>query len=644
MNWKETIYSDSGPQFISNPYPKMGETVRILLRVIKNQTVQAVLINYLEYGEEKSIPMEPFTKCDGVFGLDDSHFNYYDYYTVKLAVKEHVLQYYFTLGSGEGIYYYTQRGVTNYHPRMFYAFKVLVGADMPQWLSHSVFYQIFPDRFNNADDRHNVRDNDYTFEDHPTVQMNWADRPKRWEEVYCLDFYNGDLKGVEQKIDYLQSLGVNAIYINPIFRSASSHRYDCVDYFNVDPALGGNEALISLSEALHDNDMKIMVDVSVNHTGAGHCWFNKEGTFFEKTVGAFHNQSAPERDYYLFDETGGYRAWWHVPSLPELNYQSAALRDIIYESPNNLFAHWLKAPYNIDGWRLDVANEMGKYDGVDLSDMVHRGVRKAVKDAKSDAYLIGEEWIDPYEHLQGTHWDSAMNYIGCARPIRQFYGDRDLYIARQESLKNLPDNTGAEELVTRIVDHLASLPYQVQNAQFNLLGSHDTYRFHNVAGIDYDKIKGAVSLQFLLPGTPSIYYGDEIGLDGWVDSVEGCRFPMDWQLANSGSKLKKLYQTLARFKRTEALLHRGSTRLFAYDHHTLMLTRFDHQGCVLLIATRADQRQTIMFDSALIGDVFIDGVHTDLFGTVKGFEVTDQLVSVNLKERETLIFRFGEQA
>ena len=280
--WLESVHSDGTAAFVSNPAPKLFEDVTIRLRMFEDAPVKHVILRSMPNGMER---------------LDDMHIakkeNGFIYYEATLRMNERRIQYHFYLVCEDVIYFYTQREITTYLPDHTYDFVLLADYEQPEWVKEAVFYQIFPERFCNGDPSNDVRCGEYTQNGYPTIQMEKWDLPALpYQQAHCLDFFGGDLQGIQQKIPYLKELGVTALYLNPIFIAPSSHKYDCLDYFHVDPHFGGDEALAELSAALHENGMKLILDISINHTGIDHKWFNKDGIWFDKTVGAYNNPEA----------------------------------------------------------------------------------------------------------------------------------------------------------------------------------------------------------------------------------------------------------------------------------------------------------------------------------------------------------------
>ena len=289
-DWKDSIYSDATENYVSNPYPQKGETIYISVRVIENSPVKEVFLRYREFGLEKLIRMIP----DYNDGLA--------YYKCAVKIKEKQLRYQFYFVTENRIYYYTKFRITDYIPDESRDFTVTSDYKPADWVKESVFYQIFPDRFCNGNREITVKNNEYCYEGHSTIQIeNWSEEPMDYEHGHNLDFHGGDLDGITSKLDYLEDLGVNALYLNPIFLSPSTHKYDSLTYFSIDSHLGGEKALEKLSRELHRRNMKLMLDISINHVSSDSEWFNKNAAFYEKNIGAYNNRDKEEADFFFFD-------------------------------------------------------------------------------------------------------------------------------------------------------------------------------------------------------------------------------------------------------------------------------------------------------------------------------------------------------
>lgn len=602
--WLESVYSDGSIFFVSNSKPKLGETVTVRLRMYADAPVKHVLLRSVPNGVEQLAEM---TRCEVVHGLV--------YYCAELKMTEYRMQYQFYLVCENIIYYYNQKEITTYIPDQIYDFVLLTDYCQPSWVKNSVFYQIFPDRFYNGNPENDVWDGEYQLNGHPTIKMkNWMQKPLPYEQGFCLDFFGGDLEGVKAKIPYLKELGINAVYLNPIFRAPSVHKYDCIDYFHVDPHFGGDMALAELAEALHDNGMKLILDISINHTGTAHKWFNLDGLFFDKSQGAYNNPDSLERSYYFFEkDSNRYIGWLGVQDLPTLNYTSTELRKIIYESENSVIRKWLKAPYNIDGWRFDVADTFARNNEVQLAHEIWPEIRRSIREENPDAYILAEDWGDCASYLQGKEWDSPMNYFGCARVLRQFAGEPDLFNARNPILKKIAYKMTAEDVRARVMEHLAKLPFLIWQNQFNLIDSHDIPRLHNNPEINSDEYRGVVIMQFMLIGAVSIYYGDEAQIDGWITDNEGCRATFPWNSDFRKTEMWKFYQRLAHLKSEDNLFADGGQKFIYASGGVLALARFTRDRAFVAIMSVSDQDEVIRLPLGALGAVGFMGTR-DYFG------------------------------
>lgn len=627
--WLESVYSDGSAVFVSNPQPKLGEKVTVRIRMYADAPVRHIFLRCAPNGGEHVLKME-LEKVER--GLA--------YYATELPITENRMHYHFYLICDDVIYYYTQKAITTYLPDITYDFVLLADYVQPQWVKDAVFYQIFPERFCNGDPSNDVKNGEYQVEGYDTIHMdNWEDDPLPYDQGHCIDFYGGDLQGVKEKIPYLKELGVNAVYLNPIFEAPSVHKYDCIDYFHVDPHFGGDEALADLSKALHENGMKLMLDISINHTGSAHRWFNRDGLYFEKSEGAYNNPDAKERKYYFFKEgTNEYLGWYGVESMPVLNYTSEQLRDIIYRAEDSVLRKWLKPPYSIDGWRFDVADVFARNNEVQLAHELWPQIRQSIRQVNPQAYILAEDWGDCAQYLQGKEWDSAMNYYGFGRVIRQFVGEPDLF-AHDPLLRAVPYKMTAEDVEGRVMEHLAKLPFAIWQNQFNLFDSHDTPRLHNNTQVHPQQYRGAVMMLFSFIGAANMYYGDEADIGGWLDGHEGCRYPMPWSKDYKNSEVYKLYQTLAKTKAVHPALRDGGMKFLYAKGSVLAIARFTADEAFVTLMSTGNQDETVRLPLAAIGAKGIQG-ECDIFGTPIHYtaDADGKSISMEVKANQAYMF------
>ncbi len=590
-NWKNSIYSDGTAQFLSNPQPELHETVAVRVRFYKDSPVKTVFVKILRNGEQPLIPAH-------IAGEDET----FVYYEASFEMNQKRMQYQFILAEEDKLWYYTQRGVYAYCQDLQHDFVVTTAYHQPSWVKHAVFYQIFPERFCNGDPSVSVKDGEYQVNGYDTIQIKDWDTPAgTYDQVHCADFYGGDLIGIQQKIPYLKKLGVTAIYLNPIFLAPSVHKYDCIDYMHVDPHFGGDQALADLSQALHENGMKLILDISINHTGTAHKWFNKDKLYFDETVGAYHNPDAKERAYYTIREDGSYECWDDVPELPKLDYTSQELRDALYRAEESVLKKWLKKPYEIDGWRFDVADCCANYNEQQLAKEVWPEIRTSIREVNKDAYILAEHWDDCTEFLQGDSWDAPMNYYGFGRVIRQFYGAPDPFLERTPELWPLTKGMSAEGFRDRVEEYLSRIPFALWQNQYNLFDSHDIGRFHIYPGMNARKYKGAVTAMMTMIGTPSVYYGDEAGIGGAVGFFEGGRYPMPWNSGFEESPVFTLHQDLIRIRKSHDVFAEGSFRFVYARGQVLAFARFDEEECFLTVISSDKDEKEITIDLNSIG-------------------------------------------
>lgn len=459
---------------------------------------------------------------------------------------------------------------------------------VPEWVYDAVSYQIFPDRFYNGNPAN----------DPPDTQP-WGGTPT------TSNFFGGDLEGIWFKLPYLQFLGINTIWLNPIFASPSNHRYNTSDYFQIDPALGDEKTLRRLVEALHAAGMRLILDGVFNHTGT---------EFFAFKDVMAKGAASPYKDWYYFqgfpvqsEPKPNYLCWWDIPSLPKLKVSNPEVREYLL----GVGTYWLREG-GVDGWRLDVPNE--------VEPPFWREFRRRVKETKNDAYIVGEIWRDARFWLLGGYFDGVMNYLF-----------RDLalaYFAR----RRFPLST---------LDFLLGLirlryPEAANFALLNLFGSHDTTRVITAFQEGLEEKKGrtvtyeeavrhlrpALILQFTYPGIPLIYYGDEVGLTGGPDP--GCRKTMPWDPRQWDQELLALYRRLINLRQSLLPLKRGFFQpLFTDDaHEVYVFARRMHDEKVIVILNASDLPQTATLSAAemelIDGEVWFDGLTNRYFEVHNG--------------------------
>ncbi|MDX2078122.1 MAG: maltodextrin glucosidase [bacterium] len=533
-HWTRAIHHDGSALYVSNPTPKLGEVVQVYLRTPKNAPIERIFLRTAPDGENHLEEMKHHS----------THPNH-EIWVGNFPVTMPRNPYRFLIVSPtDGFYYYNALGASHVNAPEWFDFKLLADFAAPSWLPTSVFYQIFPDRFHNGDPSLTPKPGEWSKREFQVTIQAWGESPKPYSETGNLNFFGGDLVGIQQKLDYLESLGVTAIYLTPIFTSNSNHRYNIHDFYEIDPHLGGEQGLINLTTAMHQRGMKIILDVTPNHTGDRHVWF----------LAAQADKNAETYEFFTFEtHPHDYHSWLNVKSLPKLNYKSEKLREWMYGDEDSVLRHWLKEPYNIDGWRLDVLNMTARQGGVQFSHKVGRGMRRAVKETNPEAYLFGEHFFDGTPHLQGEELDATMNYQGFNIPLWHWLSG---YYLGQDAEANRPRYYNpTHAFVEQLAQFRASVPWVIARQQFHQLGSHDTTRILNILEHDKDLMKLGVALLLTYPGVPCIYYGDEIGLDGKRDPDN--RKTMPWDENQWDKDLLAYHQKWIAFRKTASALIEG---------------------------------------------------------------------------------------
>ncbi|MCJ7716371.1 MAG: glycoside hydrolase family 13 protein [Anaerolineales bacterium] len=430
----------------------------------------------------------------------------------------------------------------------------------PEWVKHAVFYQIFPDRFARTPQAGEEYLNLEDWESPPTVY----------------GFKGGNLYGVIDKLEYLQDLGVTAIYFNPIFASPANHRYHTYDYYNVDPLLGGNQALTELLHKAHERGIRIVLDGVFNHASRGFWQFNH----------TLENlKDSPYVDWFHFDEDRlegrlpwnvypddtqlkgvgslkkfGYQAWWDLPALPKLNTNTPAVRQFIFD----VAEHWIN--FGIDGWRLDVPEEID-------DDRFWQEFRQRVKTINPEAYIVGEIWHESKRWLQGDQFDAVMNYPITIASLG-FFANHRLNMKVMEKPGNYREFvrplTGFE-FSERIKEIFNWYDPVINQSQLNLLESHDTPRFITCVNDDKDSLKLAALFMFTIPGAPTIYYGSEIGLNGFMDP--DCRKSFPWDESRWDMDLYTYFQSCITLRAKNPALRTGDFNILHADEDTCTIER-----------------------------------------------------------------------
>ena len=498
---------------------------------------------------------------------------------LRLNPADEVTRYAFkVLPEGAAQVWLSELGRTAYFPERSGHFRYNPTYTPVPWLWSQVFYQIFPERFCDGDPGNNVCDGDYLYEGKPVVAKGWDELPERGQGAR--EFYGGDLDGIRQKLPYLQALGVTALYLNPVFTSPSSHKYDTVDYIQVDPHFGGNAALERLCAELRERGFRLVLDAVVNHTSERHPWFDRYGEY-ARTHGVGAYGGGETRGFYSFasEDPDSYEGWIGVRTLPVLDFSHPEVRRLVYEDANALLRVWLREPYKIDGWRFDVVHMLGEGTGATNNATYVRAFRKALREENPEALVLGEHFFEATAWLQGDQEDSAMNYYGFTLPVRAFLAGVD---HRGHPLRI--DAADFDHLLTRA---RVQLPFEIQLSQLNLLGSHDTARMLTLLEGDAARLKLAVTLLFTYIGVPCVYYGDEVGLLGGGDP--DCRRTFPWDEAHWNRELLAHYRALIAFRRERRVLQEGLFRPLYAEGGVYAFARILEDEVVLVVVNRGGE-------------------------------------------------------
>ena len=562
MHWTDSIHHDGSPLYVILGDGRLGGVATIRLRAGLDAPIDQVLLRTCPDGEQALVPMQ-LEREAGVCR----------WWSVAVELSMLRTGYRFLLHSDAGSWWYAGAGCTRHYPTDVADFKILADYHAPGWVRDAVFYQIFPDRFADGDPSNNVRSGAYEYHGRPVVARAWGERPQ--PKTGPIEFFGGDLQGIAQRLDYLADLGVNALYLNPIFSAPSNHKYDVEDYAHIDPQLGGDGALAVLRRALDERGMRLILDIVPNHCGATHPWF----------IAAQADPHAPTAEFFTFRKhPDQYESWLGVSSLPKLDYRSQRLREVMYQGHDAIMRFWLRDPYRIDGWRIDVANMLGRQGPSQIGHKIGRGIRRAIKADQPEAYLLGEHFFDGTPHLQGEELDASMNYQGFMLPTLRWLGGSTMAAAWGQPW-NEPSPLPAEVLADQYQAFRSVIPWQIAAQQFNLLGSHDTPRLHHLLGGDQARVRLAVALLMTYPGVPCVYYGDEIGMQGAGDP--DCRRCMPWDSAAWDGELREYYRTLIALRRSAPALRWGGFQLVYAAGDTLAYLREAAEQRLLVVARRA---------------------------------------------------------
>ena len=602
---EQALFCDGTASYVNPPQPAENETITLRFRTAKDDVDRVRLMT-------------------GVGGYDmkkESTRGEFDYYTINWRLNEEPFRYCFEIQDGDELCYYNKCG-TSKEIVAFYEFVIVPGFSTPDWAKGAVMYQIFTDRFYNGDKTNDVESREYFYiGDYSRKVTDWNKYP---DKMGVREFYGGDLQGVIDKLDYLQDLGVEVLYFNPLFVSPSNHKYDIQDYDYIDPHYGvivedggevlaegmtenrlatkyqkrttdiknleaSNQLFIKLVEELHRRGMRIILDGVFNHCGSFNKWMDRERIYENQEdyePGAFISPDSPYRSYFRFfkEEPGNwpyntnYDGWWGHDTLPKLNYEDSMKLEnyILY-----IGRKWVSPPYNVDGWRLDVAADLGRSN--EYNHQFWKKFREAVKDANPEAITLAEHYGDPSDWLQGDEWDTVMNYDAFMEPVTWFLTGMEKH--SDEAREELRGN--ADNFVGSISHHMSNMLTPSLQVAMNELSNHDHSRFltrtnHMVGRVEHLGPKAAeeyvneaimreaVAIQMTWVGAPTIYYGDEAGVCGFTDPDNRRTYP--W--GNENQELLNFHKEMIRIHKEHPALRTGSLNILSWDENVLAYGRF----------------------------------------------------------------------
>lgn len=653
MRFEPILFSDGTENFRIPMEPNPNEEVTLRLRANQKQ----VRVAYLVANEER-IKMTLAHQDD-----------YFDYFETKLLLSEKRVNYYFEAKTEEECLYCDAKGVTD-NPKELIPFFIKPGFKTPDWAKGAIFYQIFVDRFCNGDPTNDVKDREYIYINEPVKQV------KDWDKypdcVGMREFYGGDLQGIMDKLDYLQELGVDVLYLNPIFVSPSNHKYDTQDYDYIDPHFGAivkeegscvsleatdnkeatlyasrvtdkenleasNQLFIKLVKELHKRGMRIILDGVFNHCGSFHKWLDREKLYIrnkEYQKGAYLDKNSPYRNYFNFKQEGAskegdsYEGWWDYETLPKLNYEGSKE---LFEDILRIAKKWVSPPYNVDGWRLDVAADLGHSE--EYNHYFYYEFRKAVKEANKDAIILAEHYGNPESWLRGEEWDTVMNYDAFMEPVTWFLTGMNKH-SDEYSEEAYGD---FKKFVHDMNENMASFNTQSLQMAMNELSNHDHSRFltrtnHTVGrvaqkgtkaaeeNINKGLFRAAVIMQMTWPGAPTLYYGDEAGICGWTDPDNRRTYP--W--GKEDKELLSFHKDVIRLHKESEALNKGSLLFLAGENHAISYGRMFGEEKVVVAINCGSEEMKLEVPTWQLGITDEDSLVQQLEATEVGYQLEEK--------------------
>ncbi|WBB77546.1 glycoside hydrolase family 13 protein [Micromonospora sp. WMMD882] len=552
-------HHDGSARYVPEQAPELGDTVPVLVRVPAGSDVRRVHVRTTPDGEPR-FAEAVVDRRDG----DDV------WWRADVEVRNPVSNYRFLLTGRHGTRWLNAAGPVDHDVPDVGDFKLVTYAPPPAWARDAVIYQIFPDRFARSAAADARPTPDWA------VPCDWDTPVRGYGPDTPRQLYGGDLDGITGRLDHLDRLGVNTVYLTPVFPARSNHRYDAASFDRVDPLLGGDAALVRLADAAHARGWRLIGDITSNHTGDAHEWFTR----------AVADPHAPERGLYYFDRPGGdYESWNGVRSLPKLNWADPELRRRFATDPDSLLRRWLRPPYGLDGWRVDVANMTGRRGADAYTHEVAALLRAVAVDTRADALVMAEHGHDHTGDLDRDGWHGTMNYVGFTDPVWSWLRAGDQPVPNFLGVPGGVTRRDGRAVLATMNAYRSLVSWRSYTHSWQLLGSHDSARIRTVVG-DAARQEVAAGLLATMPGTPMVFAGDEWGLTG--DNGEGSRTPMPWDRpAARDERTFETYRALLALRRAEPALRHGGLRWLHVDADTLVFVREAVDGAVLVLARRA---------------------------------------------------------
>ena len=562
-------HHDGSDLYVSNSAPSIGDKVTLKVRVPNTYIFEKAMVRIYQDGEPRIFELKLSKK-----GAVES------WYQVSIEIVNLQSLYRFAF-IGQGKYeWLNARGLFDHDVHSNNDFQIVAIPGNPEWIKSSVFYQIFPDRFARSGKVNITPDWAYPRE--------WNLLPRGRGKFTGQELYGGDLYGVQEHLDHITDLGANGIYFTPIFPSRSNHRYDATSFDYVDPILGGDKAFQSLIKAAKKKKVRILGDLTSNHCGAGHAWLAK----------AKKDKKSKERSFFYWDKSikWGYVGWFGLESLPKLNYGSKSLRKVVYEGKNSIVKKWISPKFGIAGWRIDVGNMTGVQGAENHHVEVMQGIRKAMQEVNPDTWLVAENGDFIASDLNGLGWQGAMNYQGFMRPFWNWINRNPEITGGFQGLPFAMPKINGQQLVESIQEFNASIPWRSLTASMMLLDSHDTARFRTVVLGDVKAHASAMTMMLTYPGVPSIFAGDEIGLEGsWG---EDARRTINWDDRSAWDyEFLTEVKTLVALRRSQDALINGGLRWVAAEDNYLVCLRESKKQSILVLVSRGPMNATIDLSS-----------------------------------------------